>query len=471
MMRSKKSQLKLALLLSPVLIILFSCMVIILAFNVAVHSYIERLTSNEIEYEFDILDLYYGESKTDDKQNKADKDNKSKDYIFKKETDFFINVYYSILDTDYSEVLPIDSPMYSEKEAEMSKIISTYFKSHRDSIKEGKPILIKNSETNLYLKYRPYKTYDGKNIILVAYADVTFALKYTDSLHHILILLMGFSAFAVILIILVINKKIDNSFNKLKDYILSIGRREELTGTQELDYSEFCEVLSSVKEMSNMIDRANDSQKQFFQNASHELRTPLMSIQGYAEGIAGGVYKYNKKAAEVIVKQSKRMTSLVDELLLLSKMDTNAQLNIEKLDLKELLYDCTWRIKADCDKKGIMIEHQMDKESLFIMADEEKLDRALSNILTNAVRYARSKITVVCKKEADAFRIEISNDGKPVLKKDLPYIFDRFYKGEGGNFGIGLAIVYEIIKQHNGSIDVRSDDCGTCFIIILSDNL
>lgn len=471
MMRSKKSQLKLALFLSPIIIISVSFMGIIFAFDLAVHSYIERLTSNEIEYEFDVLDLYYGESKTDDKQNKADKDNKSKDYIFKEETDFFINVYYSILDTDYSEVLPVDSPMYSEKEAETAKIISEYFKAHKDSIKEGKPILIKNGETNLYLKYRPYKTYDGKNIILVAYADVTFALKYTDSLHHILILLMGFSAVAVILIIWTINKKIDNSFNKLKDYILSIGRREELTETEELDYSEFGEVLSSVKEMSNMIGRANDSQKQFFQNASHELRTPLMSIQGYAEGIAKGVYKDNKKAAEVIVKQSKKMASLVDELLLLSKMDTNAQLNIERLDLKELLYDCTWRIKEDCDKKGIKIEHQMDKESMFIMADEEKLDRALSNILTNAVRYARSRITATCKKEAHVFKIEISNDGKPVCKKDLPHIFERFYKGEGGNFGIGLAIVYEIIKQHNGSINVKSDDDLTCFTITLSDNL
>ncbi len=471
MMRNKKSQLKLALFLAPIMVILLSFTGIIWAFNVAVRSYIERITSNELEYEFELLDLYYGGGKSDDNENKTNDDEKSKSDIFQEETGFLITVYYAILDKNYSEVLPVDSPMYSEKEAEISKIISSYFKSHRDMIKEGKPILIKNGDSNLYLKYKSYKTYQGKELILVAYADVTFVLKYTDTLHHILIFLMTGSAIAVILIIWTINKKIDNSFNKLKDYILSIGRREELKDIEEFDYSEFGEVLLSVKEMSNMIDRANDSQKQFFQNASHELRTPLMSIQGYAEGIAGGVHKDNKKAAAVIVKQSKRMSALVDELLLLSRMDTNAQLNIESLDLRELLYDCTWRIKADCDKKGIEIEHLMSKDELFIRADEEKLDRAFINILTNAVRYAKSKITVSCKKETDIFEIRISNDGIPISEKDLPHIFDRFYKGEGGNFGIGLAIVDEIVKQHKGKTEIETDDNLTCFIIKLPDDL
>lgn len=460
MKRNKTNQLKLALFLGPTIVILVSFAVISLGFNIAIHGYIEKLTSKEIGYEFEFLDLYY---------SKADDDDGSEQEIESAILDdrgFFISVYYAILDDKYNEILPIESPMYSEKEANMAKIISDYFKSHKDTITNDKPIFINDGASSYYLKYKVYNN-DEKILTIVAYADVTFILQFTDKLHDTLILIMIFSAIAAILFIWVINRKIDNSFNKLKSYILSIGKRQERNDIGQLDYSEFNEVLNAVNEMSSMIDRANDSQKQFFQNASHELRTPLMSIQGYAEGIASGVHKDNRSSAEIIVKQSQKMSKLVDELLFLSRMDTNAQLNIDSFDIKELIYDCTWRIKGICDKKGIAIVHELYNKEMFITADEEKIDRAVINILTNAARYAKSTIRVCCKMDNDSCDIMISNDGDAISKEDLPHIFDRFYKGKGGNFGIGLAIVKEILKQHGGTLSVESDVDNTTFIMSL----
>ena len=98
--------------------------------------------------------------------------------------------------------------------------------------------------------------------------------------------------------------------------------------------------------MNDMIDANQRSQQLFFQNSSHELRTPLMSIQGYAEGIKEGVIDA-KQAASVIVDESQKMTDLVDDILTLSKMESvQTQLQLEKLNITDLLYDVSWRLKA-----------------------------------------------------------------------------------------------------------------------------
>lgn len=207
----------------------------------------------------------------------------------------------------------------------------------------------------------------------------------------------------------------------------------------------------------------------YFQNASHELKTPIMSIQGYAEGISTGVLQDNKKAADVIMTESDRMSNLVEEILILSKIDTGSvELNKtrELINISDLVCDCLNRIYEQAESRNINIKVNIADENLQILGNEIQLERAFFNIISNALRYARNTIEVEISVEKKYVRIEILDDGDGISDDDLPHIFERFYKGNGGQHGIGLAITHEIILLHKGKIKACNKN-GACFNVWL----
>lgn len=207
----------------------------------------------------------------------------------------------------------------------------------------------------------------------------------------------------------------------------------------------------------------------YFQNASHELKTPIMSIQGYAEGISTGVLHDNKKAADVIMTESDRMSNLVEEILILSKIDTgSAGLNNAKepINISDLICDCLNRIYEQAESRNIDIKVNIENENLQISGNEIQLERVFFNIISNALRYAKSTIEVGIFTEKKWIRIEIFNDGDGISDDDLPHIFERFYKGNGGQHGIGLSITQEIILLHKGKIKA-CNKVGACFNVWL----
>lgn len=188
------------------------------------------------------------------------------------------------------------------------------------------------------------------------------------------------------------SRKLDKHFGALKSYILRVGNRERDLQPENFAYREFNEVGQTVDRMNDMIDANQRSQQLFFQNSSHELRTPLMSIQGYAEAIQEGVAADDKEAAAVILDESRKMAELVDDILTLSKMESTQQtLKLESFNLIDLLYDVSWHLKAKADARGISFKHDFEEDYLDIEADEKLIERAITNILSNAVRYAKKK--------------------------------------------------------------------------------
>ena len=138
-------------------------------------------------------------------------------------------------------------------------------------------------------------------------------------------------------------------------------------------------------------------QQTFFQNASHELKTPLMAIQGYAEGIQAGVMD-TASAAEVILEESDRMTELVEELLDISKIDMGRQqLALSETDIRELLYDSIRAVEPAAAASGITIAPDFPEEPIMVKCDDTQMRRAVTNILTNGVRYARSELRLTCR--------------------------------------------------------------------------
>lgn len=213
------------------------------------------------------------------------------------------------------------------------------------------------------------------------------------------------------------------------------------------------------------IEKEAERQQTFFQNASHELKTPLMAIQGYAEGIQAGVMDTGS-AAEVILAESDRMSELVEELLDISKIDMGRQrLALSEIDIRELLYDSIRAVESAAAASGITIAPDFSEEPIMVKCDDTQMRRAVTNILTNGLRYARSELRLTCRADRRQVTIRIQDDGDGIAEADLPHIFDRFYMGRSGKSGIGLALTREIIHLHKGTIRARNGDTGAVFEI------
>lgn len=216
------------------------------------------------------------------------------------------------------------------------------------------------------------------------------------------------------------------------------------------------------------LDSKDKGMKDFFANASHELKTPLMAIRSYADGLESGLVEQGK-ACSIIVKEADRMTSLVNDILEFSKLDSGTvQPHMAKNDVREILYDAIQVIEQAAEQKGIEIIPDMPNPIL-LSCDEDMLFSAFSNILTNSIRYAEHMVFVSAnyKKEPYKLKIYITNDGKPVDNEDIPHLFERFYIGSGGQNGIGLALAMDYIKLHGGNISVFVKNRKTVFEIAI----
>lgn len=219
--------------------------------------------------------------------------------------------------------------------------------------------------------------------------------------------------------------------------------------------------------MSQRLKAYDNTQKQFLQNASHELRTPLMSIQGYAEGIENNIISDYKSAATIIKKESIRLNSLVTELLTLSRIENQTYKHDFTLqDVSNLLLDYIQRINGLAMKENIEIKPKL-QENLCVKIDESLFSQSIINIISNCIRYAKNIINIETFAENNNVIITISDDGEGFSNEDLPHLFERFYKGNKGNFGLGLAISYSAIKYMKGDLLAYNDN-GATFKIILS---
>lgn len=287
-------------------------------------------------------------------------------------------------------------------------------------------------------------------------------------INAILAVILIVSALTTVLFSSKIAKKVSAPFSSLNQHIRDIAEIKFGTKIQVSVYDELQELVNNFNIMSEKLETYDKAQKTFLQNASHEFRTPLMSIQSYAEGIKYGVTD-STESADIIIDESKRLTQLVENLLYLSRLDA-----IEEnycfctLDFNDLIRSCADRISLIAAKASIYIDINLLDKMINISADEEKLSRAITNILSNCIRYAKS--TVVIKTELtneNTVRIILSDDGPGFQSVELPNIFDRFYKGSKGNFGLGLAISKNVIEKHNGKITAENSQAGAVFDIVL----
>lgn len=226
-----------------------------------------------------------------------------------------------------------------------------------------------------------------------------------------------------------------------------------------------------MNQMAGQLKRSQEIQKDFFQNVSHELRNPLMSISGYAQGIEHGIFKEPETAAHTILEESGRLTELVSSLLTLSRIesrDNRLDRSLQSVPLDEVLEDCLDRVSGLAVKKGIQVQIAPYQEEETVLGDGELICKVLENFLTNALRYAKSEVTIRIQTGKNQTAISVEDDGDGIAAKDLPHLFERCYKGKGGNFGIGLAIASSAAESMQGTVKGENrPEGGAAFILTL----
>ena len=212
--------------------------------------------------------------------------------------------------------------------------------------------------------------------------------------------------------------------------------------------------------MGKKIETDQNRQKQFFENASHELKTPLMSIQGYAEGLQAGIITEPEKATKVILNETDKMTGLVNDILSISRLESGAyKLKKEPVFMQEFLSECLTSMEASIYEKRLRVS--FDVAPYAIEADRTQFEKAVRNILSNAIRYARTEIRIWF----DGKKLIIWDDGTPISEESLKYLFERFYTGQNGNTGIGMSLTKEIVEQHGWKIKAENTAAGAQFVI------
>lgn len=213
------------------------------------------------------------------------------------------------------------------------------------------------------------------------------------------------------------------------------------------------------------IESAQEIRQSFFQNASHELKTPLMAIQGYAEGIQTGVLP-TKESAGIILEESDRMTTLIEELLALSKIDSaQTKSDFKPTNLVDIVRSVVCSLAPTFENSQKQLATELCDEAM-VSCDEKQMRKAISNLIANAFKFCKSVVLCKCAVENHKVVLTISDDGEGIAKEDVLHIFDRFYTGKNGNTGIGLALTKEIVKLHGGDVKAYNQN-GAVFEVVL----
>ena len=244
----------------------------------------------------------------------------------------------------------------------------------------------------------------------------------------------------------------------------------------------FEEMRKRLKESTEEKMVAEKENRALISNIAHDLKTPITAVKGYSEGILDGVADTPEKQERyirTIYNKANEMDCLLNELTLYSKIDTNRiPYNFKKINVSDYFNDCIEEIGLDLETRGIGLTYfNYADEDIVIIADPEQLMRVVNNIVTNAIKYMdkqKGQINVRIKDVGDFIQVEIEDNGKGISARDLPYIFDRFYRTDSsrnsstGGSGIGLSIVKKIIEDHGGKIWATSKEkTGTTMYFVI----
>ena len=248
-------------------------------------------------------------------------------------------------------------------------------------------------------------------------------------------------------------------------------------GTAEDENSGIMAVLHDITEQKKL----DSSRREFVANVSHELRTPLTNVKGYTETLldAGDELdgETRRNFLQVIYNESDRMTHIVKDLLTLSQLDYGKMdMEMSPIPVKLIVQNIASAMLIEARGQGLTLETKLEEPLPLILADRNRMEQVIANIVSNAIKYNRpgGTVTLSAFSQEDKVVIKVQDTGIGIPQEDIPRLFERFYRvdkarsRERGGTGLGLAIAKEIVEQHQGTIGVESQlDAGTTVTITL----
>ncbi|WP_373898735.1 ATP-binding protein [Haloimpatiens sp. FM7315] len=230
---------------------------------------------------------------------------------------------------------------------------------------------------------------------------------------------------------------------------------------------DMAELVDSFENMQNKLKEQHELQESILQYISHEMKTPIMIINCYTESAKEGIYPkgQNKSLYDLILKQTERMSTKINELLLTTKVDTDFTSGTKKVvNLSEIFYN----VYNNLNKLNPNIDKSIElNDNLFSEVYPQNIEVLFENLLINAFKYAKSNIRIRATTKEDNIVFNFFNDGDKISEKNLKNIFKPFVKGENGGTGLGLTICKKIVMMYNGDISCVSNNNYTVFIVTL----
>lgn len=270
----------------------------------------------------------------------------------------------------------------------------------------------------------------------------------------------------------------------IKDGNFDYQLPEKYTGEIGACFENYEQMRMCLKETAQMEVENEQKNRELVSNISHDLKTPITAIKGYVEGIMDGIADTPEKMdryIKTIYNKANDMDRLINELTLYSGIDSNRiPYHFHRINVNEYFRDCVEEVGLDLKSKDIEFNfYNLVSEDTKIIADPEQIRRVINNIISNSTKYMDKKederglIELRILDQIDSIHIEIEDNGKGIAQKDLPRIFERFYRTDAsrnskqGGSGIGLSIVKKIVEDHGGYIWATSKEGeGTCMHMV-----
>lgn len=242
---------------------------------------------------------------------------------------------------------------------------------------------------------------------------------------------------------------------------------------------EFIKLARSFNDMAEELEHARQQRQNLTADVAHELRTPLHILQGNLEGALDGVYEASPDHLNSMLDETRLLQRLVEDLQTLSMAESGTlDFHFQNLDVADLIKDVQTSFNGRAADVGVELITSISEEikDLTIVGDWHRLDQVLGNLVSNALRHTSEgeQITIGGSKNEDYLSLFVKDTGEGIPEEDLPYVFDRFWKGDrsrsrsSAGSGLGLAIARQLVTAHSGTIDVSSKEGeGTVFSIAL----
>ena len=301
--------------------------------------------------------------------------------------------------------------------------------------------------------------------------------KEIETLWNIAIAL---SVLFLIFVVIVGYRIIKNAFKPVKQIsntALEIKRSKDFSNRIELEDSnddEIHKMASTFNEMLDTVEEVFIHEKQFSSDVSHELRTPITVILAQSDYALqySDTFEEAKESLEVINRHAKRMTNLINQIMELSKLERQKEIEKERINLSNIVLQLLEDYKPLLESKNLNLVYNVEKD-LRIQGNKIMLERVFLNILMNAVKFTKTNIEISLTRENKTAVLKIRDDGIGISEENKKFIWERFFqvndsrnKEENKGSGLGLSMVKKIVDLHSATIDLESElEQGTCFTI------